>query len=73
MGIEQKIGLRIRQMRLSKALTQEELAGVAGINRTYMNHIENGRKNISVQTLEKIVHALGADFPGFFKSFKRKT
>lgn len=71
MGIEKKVGVRIRKIRLSKALTQEQLAWDADINRTYMNHIENGRKNISLQTLEKVVKALGVDFYTFFKEFRK--
>lgn len=71
MGIEKKIGKRIRQLRLSKALTQEQLAWDSDINRTYMNHIENGRKNISLTTLEKVVKGLGIDFYTFFKAFRK--
>ena len=71
MAIEKQIGKRIKQLRTSKELTQEQLAWDAEINRTYMNHVENGRKNISVRSLEKIIKALGADFSTFFKEFKK--
>ena len=71
MSIEKKIGLRIKEIRNEKKLTQEQLAWEADIDRTYMNHVENGRKNISVQILEKILKALKTDFATFFKGFKK--
>lgn len=71
MVIEKQIGSRIKQLRELKKLTQEQLAWDAEINRTYMNHVENGRKNISVKSLEKIIKALNTDFSHFFKEFKK--
>ncbi|HEY6160715.1 MAG TPA: helix-turn-helix transcriptional regulator [Bacteroidia bacterium] len=70
MDIKKRIGLRIKELRTEKKLTQEELAWAAEIDRTYMNHVENGRKNISVEILEKIVKALSTDFSTFFNPIK---
>lgn len=70
MDIKKKIGLRIKELRTKKKMTQEGLAWEADINRTFMNHVENGRKNVSVETLEKIVKGLKMDFAGFFKEMK---
>ena len=70
MTIEKRIGLRIKEMRTKINLTQEQLAWDANVDRTYMNHVENGRKNISVRSLEKIITALQTDFKTFFKDFK---
>jgi transcriptional regulator with XRE-family HTH domain len=71
MAIEKKIGLRIKEIRTKNMLTQEQLAWEADVDRTYMNHVENGRKNISVRSLEKIINALNTDFSYFFKEFKK--
>ena len=70
MAIEKKIGLRIKEIRNKNNLTQEQLAWEADVDRTYMNHVENGRKNISVKSLEKIIKALGISFSEFFKEIK---
>lgn len=70
--MEKKIGLRIKEIRIQKSLTQEQLAWEADVDRTYMNHVENGRKNISIKSLEKIIKALNTDFSTFFKDFKNK-
>lgn len=70
MAIEEQIGERIKKIRIEKKLTQEQLAWEANVDRTYMNHVENGRKNISVRSLEKIIKALGVSFHEFFKTIK---
>ena len=55
MDIKTKIGHRIKELRTEKNLTQEAIAFKAEIDRTFMNHVENGKRNISVETLEKVV------------------
>ena len=70
MDIKTKIGLRIKELRTDKELTQEGLAWKAEINRTFMNHIENGRKNVSIQSLQKIILGLDSSFKEFFSDEK---
>jgi transcriptional regulator with XRE-family HTH domain len=70
MVIEKQIGNRIKKIRTEKKLTQEQLAWEADVDRTYMNHVENGRKNISIRSLEKIINALGISISEFFKEIK---
>jgi len=55
MLIQTKIGLRIKELREQQNLKQEQLAWQAGVDRTYMNYVENGKRNITVKNLEKIV------------------
>ena len=66
MDIKTKIGLRIKEIRTEKELTQEAVAFKAEIDRTFMNHVENGRRNVSVQSLEKIINGLEVSFKEFF-------
>ena len=66
MNINERIASRIRELREEKKLTQEELAWKSEVNRTSMNHIENGRRNISTETLEKILNGLETSFQDFF-------
>jgi transcriptional regulator with XRE-family HTH domain len=69
MIIKAKIGARIKELRIKKGLTQEEVAWQANIDRTFMNHIENSRKNVSIDTLEKIIcDGLDSNFRSFFDS-----
>ena len=61
-----EIGLRIRERRKKLGISQEKLAELADIDRTYLASVENGRRNISVKNLEKIIRALGCTFEDFF-------
>jgi transcriptional regulator with XRE-family HTH domain len=70
MDIKTKIGLRIKELRTQKELTQEGLAWNAELNRTFMNHVENGRKNVSIQSLQKIIAGLDSSFKEFFSDEK---
>jgi DNA-binding XRE family transcriptional regulator len=55
MDIKTKIGLRIKELRNEKELTQEAIAWKADVDRTFMNHVENGKRNVSIESLEKII------------------
>ncbi len=68
-NIKQKIGERIKEVRVEKKLSQEAVAYHAGIERSFMTHIENGRRNVSVETLEKVLTGLEISFSDF-DSFK---
>lgn len=66
--IRKTIGLRIKELRANASITQEELAFRAELDRTYINSVENGRRNISIINLEKIASALGVSIKEFFNS-----
>lgn len=68
MDIKQRIGYRIKQLRLEKKLSQEEVANIAEMERSFMTHIENGRRNVSIETLQRIIVALNISFKDFFDS-----
>lgn len=68
MDIKQKVGLRIRQLRKELELSQEALGLKAEVDRTYVTDVENGRRNVSLQILEKIIKALKVSFTDFFNS-----
>lgn len=68
MDIKQKVGQRIKEIRTQKTLSQEEVANTADMERSFMTHIESGRRNISVETLQRILSALDVSFKDFFDS-----
>lgn len=55
------LGSNIRARRKELSLTQEELADLAGLDRSYMGGVERGERNITVLTLCKICEALSCD------------
>ena len=67
MEIQVQVGLRLKELRIQKKLTQEAVAFRSEVDRTFMNHVENGRKNISIKSLEKIIYSgLEISFKDFF-------
>lgn len=65
--IKQKVGNRIRELRNAAGLSQEKLALAADIDRTYIASVENGKRNISIVNLAKIIKALDCTFAVFFQ------
>lgn len=59
MTVAKKLGERIFSLRKAQKLSQADLAAMASLDRSFISEIENGQKNISVGTLEKIAKALG--------------
>lgn len=52
------LGRHIADLRKRRGLTQEALAGLTEMDRSYISEIENGRKNLSVVSLIRIAGAL---------------
>jgi transcriptional regulator with XRE-family HTH domain len=73
MNIKDKIGQRIRHLRKERGLSQEALAYEAEVDRTYVTDVENGRRNVSVEILERLIKGLNISIAEFFnsKEFKK--
>ncbi len=73
MDVKLKVGQRIRQLRKKLELSQEALALKAEVDRTYVTDIENGRRNVSLEILERLIKALNVSFTEFFnaKEFRK--
>lgn len=61
------VGNRIREFRLSKDISQEELAHRANMNTAHVGQIERGEKSATIDSLDKIVNAIGITFEELFK------
>lgn len=73
MDIKLKVGQRIKELRKGLELSQEALAYKAEVDRTYVTDVENGRRNVSLEILERLIKALDVPFTEFFnsKEFKK--
>ena len=69
MGICNKFGNRVRQLRIAQGLSQEVWAQKAKLHRTYIGGIERGERNVSLVNIEKISVALNMTVEDIMKGF----
>ncbi|MFA5997676.1 MAG: helix-turn-helix transcriptional regulator [Candidatus Paceibacterota bacterium] len=58
MSILKKFGQNLKKRRTEKKISQEKLAFIANLHRTYISDVERGNRNISLINIEKIARAL---------------
>ncbi|WP_139975399.1 helix-turn-helix transcriptional regulator [Ochrobactrum sp. CGA5] len=66
MDIQQQVALNHRRIRVSRGISQDDLALTAGVERSYVGHLERGVKNPTIKTLEKLAFALNCKVADFF-------
>lgn len=67
MNIKQKFGKKIKELRLRTSISQEELASLAKLDRTYISGIEKGERNVSITVAEKLANALKVSLKDLFE------
>ncbi len=72
MNIKEKIGIRIKELRGKEGVSQEVFADMSHLDRTYINSVENGKRNISIVNIEKISKAFNLTLSQFFSDKKFK-
>jgi CheY-like chemotaxis protein/DNA-binding Xre family transcriptional regulator len=58
LDVQKTFGSSVRAWRTRRGISQEELAGRAGLHRTYVCDIERGARNVSLKSIEKLARAL---------------
>ena len=66
--LDQNVGLEIQRRRLEKGFSQEYLAEITGLHRTYISQLERGLKSPSVRVLSHITNALTVTMSKFLQS-----
>jgi transcriptional regulator with XRE-family HTH domain len=59
--LQRTVGRNLRAYREARGLSQEALADVLGVHRTYMGGIERGERNLTLKSLERIAAQLGLE------------
>ena len=62
-----RFGQAVRKLRQAQKISQEELAERCGLHRTYISDIELGKRNVSLENIERIAAALERSLPDLFK------
>lgn len=68
-----RFGKKLRQVRLKVGVSQEKLADMAKLHRTYVSAVERGRCNISLVNIEKLAIALEVSMRELMPDMKGKT
>ena len=58
MDIVKILGTNLRKYRLEKGISQEKLADLCGLHRTYISDIECFQRNVSIEDVQRIAEAL---------------
>lgn len=61
MDIVKIFGSNVRKYRIEKDITQEKLAELSGLHRTYISDIERFQRSISLENIQRIADALGVE------------
>ena len=72
MDIKEKFGHKVKELRENKGFSIEQLANISNVDRNYISDIEKGKRNVSIEIMEKIILALDTDFMEFFNDKKIK-
>ena len=67
MDIKKTFGQKVNALRKGKNLSQEDLAEMSGLNRPYISAIEQGKRNVSLEVMEKLAEALEIEIKEFFE------
>jgi len=68
--LRKQVGSRLRQLRLKAGIrSQEKLAELAGVHRTYVGRLERGESGVTVDMLSAILAAMSISLADFFRSF----
>ncbi|HIZ88357.1 MAG TPA: helix-turn-helix transcriptional regulator [Candidatus Mucispirillum faecigallinarum] len=61
MSLLKIFSFNVKKFRQIRKLSQEKLAEISNLHRTYISDIECGRRNVSIENIEKIANALQID------------
>ncbi|MDP1591099.1 MAG: helix-turn-helix transcriptional regulator [Prosthecobacter sp.] len=70
LNARQLFAANLKEQRLAKGLSQEDLADLCGLHRTYVGSVERGERNISIDNMERLSQSLDVPLEKLIKSQK---
>ena len=68
----QHVGFQIRELRVSRKLTQAQLAKSCGLHRTFIGSVERGERNVAILNLRRIARTLRVPLADFFCAVQKE-
>lgn len=65
-----RYGKAVRKLRIKQNISQEDFADKCGLHRTYISDVELGKRNVSLENIERISNAFGMSLSDFFKELQ---
>lgn len=71
--LARRFGKLVRRKRLEQGLSQEDFSFKAALHQTYVSSIEAGRRNVTIETADRIAVALGTTLSSMFSELERES
>src|SRR5438045_8661921 len=71
--VKKHFGAEVRFQRDRLGISQEELAGRAGLHRTYISDVERGARNVSLESIHRLANALGTSLANLFSRVEQSA
>lgn len=66
--LKKEFGAELKRRRMENGISQERLAELADLHRTYISAVESGKRNLTLESIQRLAQALGASVGSFFAS-----
>jgi transcriptional regulator with XRE-family HTH domain len=70
--LAKRFGKLVRRLRQERGYSQEEFSFRVGVDRTYIVSIEQGKRNVTIGTADKLAKALGTTLAGLFTKLEQE-
>ena len=68
--LKKGFGAELKRRRMQNGISQERLAELADLHRTYISAVESGKRNLTLESIHRLAQALGASVGSFFASLE---
>jgi CheY-like chemotaxis protein/DNA-binding XRE family transcriptional regulator len=69
--LKKGFGAELKRRRMESGISQERLAELADLHRTYISAVESGKRNLTLESIQRLARALGATVGSFFASVEQ--